>query len=119
MISMFSIKRFQKWSSLCVPLILLLTLAVGCGSKPDDVPLAEIALDLQVIRLDEALYESVQGLRQDTGMAPQALFTKYFAPSKGFITDWMFGGNDSIATDSLIGDAMAALGHQGGPRRSA
>lgn len=82
----------------------------SCGNEPKDVPLDEIKLDLTVIRLDEALYNSAKAIEKDSTIGPEALFKDYFQESKGFVTDWMFGGNDSIATDSLIGDALGAFG---------
>ena len=82
---------------------------LGCGGKVKDVPLDEVSLDLKVIRLDEALYNSSLALRKDSTIRGEVLFTEYFKDSRGFITDWMFGGNDSIATDTLIGEAMGAF----------
>jgi hypothetical protein len=87
---------------------LMLVLAfAGCGVSNEDVPLDEVNLDLQVVRLDEELYQSGLALKKDSTIGAEALFQEYFQDAKGFVTDWMFGGNDSIATDSLIGDAMA------------
>ncbi len=88
---------------------LLLLVTSGCGRAPEDISLDDVKLDLKVIRLDEALFESIQTLQQDTSIGPKALFDKHFKESEGFITDWMFRGNDSIATDSMIGDAMGAF----------
>lgn len=80
---------------------------VGCKGGEQDIDLDAVAIDLQVTRLDNALYDATKTLAQDSGIAAKALFDKHFTSSKGFITDWMFGGNDSVATDSLIGDAMS------------
>lgn len=82
---------------------------VGCGNTAEDVPLDEVRIDLNVVRLDEAMHEAAKGIQQDTAMQPAAIFKQYFQESRGFVTDWMFGGNDSIATDSMIGDAMRAF----------
>lgn len=87
----------------------LIALSACNPAAPEDIPLDDVVIDLKVVRVDEALYQSGQGLRLDTTLSAQAIFDKYFKESDGFITDWMFGGNDSIATDSLIGDAMAAF----------
>jgi hypothetical protein len=103
------LKRKFPRLGLVLSVLMVINLALGCGSKSTDIPLDEVNLDLHVIRLDEALFASMQTLRSDSGIAPKAIFDKHFGESKGFITDWMFGGNDSIATDSLIGDAMAAF----------
>ena len=89
--------------------MLIVCCTASCGGGPHDIPLDEVKLDLQVVRLDEALYQSIQTLQADTSIAPNTLFVKHFQESKGFITDWMFGGNDSIATDSLIGEAMGGF----------
>jgi hypothetical protein len=78
----------------------------GCGDSVEDIPLDDVTLDLQVIRLDQSLYECAVALQSDTTQTPQSLFRQYFQPSHGFITDWMFGGNDSMATDSMVGAVM-------------
>ncbi|HEX2900235.1 MAG TPA: hypothetical protein VHS96_11010, partial [Bacteroidia bacterium] len=84
--------------------------SVGCGSGPSDIALDEVKLDLEVVRLDEALYNATAAIQKDSTIGPEALFQQYFKEGEGFVTDWMFGGNDSIATDSLIGDALGAFG---------
>lgn len=81
----------------------------GCGGGKEDVPLGEIELDLKVVRLDEALYQCATALKTDSGLAPEVIYERYFQESRGFIVDWMFRGHDSLVTDSLIGDAMAAF----------
>jgi hypothetical protein len=85
---------------------LWILLAGGCRSGPKDVPLDQIPLTLEVVRLDEALYDCSVALRKDSALPPQTVFDRYFREARGFITDWMFGGNDSLATDSMIGQAM-------------
>lgn len=107
-LDVFSRSSRQVRIGLCCGL-LAMGLASGCDDAPADIQLDDIQLDLQVIRLDEALYYSIQTIQADTNVQPKTLFDKHFQESKGFITDWMFGGNDSIATDSLIGDAMGAF----------
>jgi hypothetical protein len=109
MILSMSLKRLKNSMRLLFLGWALLSVSVGCSTAPTDIPLDEVQLDLEVVRLDEALYASGQALRADASIGPKALYDKYFQPSKGFITDWMFGGNDSVATDSLIGDAMGAF----------
>jgi hypothetical protein len=78
----------------------------GCDDGQTDIPLDEVNMDLQVYRLDEELYAASKQLAEQGNVAPKALFDAHFQDTKGFVTDWMFGGNDSIATDSLVGQAM-------------
>lgn len=94
--------------------LLLAVLAVvigmtGCGDSEQDVPLDDVQIDLKIVRLDEAMHACAQAFYQDSTLEPQTAFKRYFQESKGFVTDWMFGGNDSIATDSMIGEAMMAF----------
>jgi hypothetical protein len=90
--------------------ILLALILPGCGNAQEEVPLEGIQLDLRVIRLDESLYNAAKTIEKDSTIGPEILFKEHFQESKGFVTDWMFGGNDSVATDSLIGDALGAFG---------
>jgi hypothetical protein len=78
----------------------------GCGGEETDIPLDEVDLNLEVIRLDNSLYECATALKKDSSIPAREIFRTYFQPSHGFITDWMFGGNDSVATDSMVGAVM-------------
>jgi hypothetical protein len=95
-------KRLLHWLST----LLLCFLWASCGGGEKDVPLDEISLDLQVIRLDEALYQAMSDVQKDSTVTAEALYKARFQEGHDFIVDWMFRGDDSIATDSLIGGVM-------------
>ncbi len=76
---------------------------MSCGTEPEDVPLDDINIDLNIIRLDEAMYDASVTIQEDSTVSSSVLFDRFFAPSKGFVTDWIFYGNDSLASDLMVG----------------
>lgn len=76
---------------------------MGCGTEKNDIPLDEVQIDLNIIRLDELMYSASMDIRKDSTISSQKLYQQYFAPAKNFVTDWIFWGNDSLASELMIG----------------
>lgn len=89
------IKNLTIYSGIC------LLLLAGCGGGEADIPYEDVEVRLKVHRLHDDMYRATQDIRQNQADS-LAVYREYFVQHRDFITDWMFYGNDSIATDSIL-----------------
>lgn len=97
--------QIQRFVHVLSPLIItaLLALAGGCGGgNVDEVPLDDIVIDLKVARLDLDMQAAAPAYRSGQRVDSSAVYREHFAAHRAFLADWMLGGNDRIATDSVL-----------------
>ena len=90
----------KAFLSLCTGLMMLAL--QGCSDKVQDIPLDDIQIDLKVMRMEQDMLHASEAYRAGTPVDSVASYLKYFAPHRPFIADWMFMGQDQIATDSVV-----------------
>jgi hypothetical protein len=84
-------------------LISLLAFAVGCnGGKVDEVPIDDVVIDLKVARLDTDMQAAAPAYKTGQAVDSSQVYRQHFAAHRAFLSDWMFGGDDRIATDSVL-----------------
>lgn len=67
-----------------------------------DEDIADIEVDVNVVRLDQATVAAVNAFEADTSLSDSAIFASHYASMKPFIVDNFYFGNDSIGSDSQI-----------------
>lgn len=97
--------HIQRFIHVLGPLAFLFVLALGTGCRSgaaDEVPLDDIVIDLKVARMDQDMLAAAPAYRAGKALDSSVVYKEHFAAHRAFMADWMFGGDDRIATDSVL-----------------
>lgn len=106
-------KEYSTPFRLLLMLLLAVTLVQGCGKAEEDVNLDEIDLELDFKSLNGAMYQASQDLRGASQVDSLAIYSKYFADFRSILVEWMYYGQDSGVTDTMLARMM--IGFSGDP----
>jgi hypothetical protein len=106
-------KGYKSPIRLLLLVFLAVTLAQSCSSGIDDVDIDDIDLELDVKSLDQAMYQASQDMRGATQIDSLAIYNKHFAGFRDFLVEWMYYGQDSGVTDTMLARMM--IGFSGDP----
>jgi hypothetical protein len=87
-------------------LLLAGLLMQSCGSGENDLDLDAIDLQLDSRSLDQAMYLAANDLRSGAETDSLVVYHKYMDGFRDFIVEWMFYGQDSGVTDTLLASMM-------------
>lgn len=98
-------KRSSFLTYWCLLTILLCN--VSCGQdNQEEVPLEEINIELDAARLDLDMLKGARDLKEKSGQDPMKWYQKYFNPHTDFLTEFLFAGQESMATPENLALAM-------------
>lgn len=98
-------KNLQRpgWWILCL-LMLVLT---ACEPEVEDVAWQDVSINYKSHRLDLDMYQAAKAFAEDSTLDGRQVYQEKFAEHRDFLVDWIFYGDDSIATDSVLSIFMA------------
>ncbi len=85
----------------------IILLFASCNDGVDDIPLDEVSINYRSHRLDLDMYTASQAYLGTPRPDSSKLYNQYFAAHRDFLVDWIFYGEDSLATDSVLTVFMA------------
>ena len=79
----------------------------SCNEGVEDIPLDEVSIEYRSHRLDLDMYAASQSYQAKPKPDSSKIYDQYFAAHRNFLVDWIFYGDDSMATDSVLTVFMA------------
>ena len=77
-------------------------LLFGCRTETEDLPLEDIQIDFEIVRMDLDMLDAARSFQSKPGTDSSKIFEEFFKDDREFLIDWFFYGNDSVGTDSAI-----------------
>jgi len=74
----------------------------GCEPEVEDIPWEDVSINYKSHRLDLDMFAAAEAYAQDSTLNAFEVYQERFANHREFLVDWIFYGNDSIATDSVL-----------------
>lgn len=62
----------------------------------------EVSIDYRSHRMDLDMHSAAQAYQESPRPDSSKIYNQYFAAHRDFLVDWIFYGNDSMATDSVL-----------------